>query len=679
MSTARTRASGWPGIVALGAALGNGGCATGASGCNDRGQLGTANATAAGRVVRSPAGDAEGAAGGANADAGPVATGQAPSGYIVVDQFGYRPSAEKIAVLRSPRVGFDAPASYVPGPKVALVEAHAGGYVLEGSPVAWNAGATDASSGDKAWWFDFSSVKTPGDYFVLDEVRGARSDVFAISDGVYRDVLAQAVRMLFYQRAGFAKDARYAGQGWADGASHMAALQDPHCRLYSRPADATTEKDVRGGWFDAGDFNKYTNWGATDVIGLLRAYSENPPAFRDDYGIPESGNGIPDVIDETKVEIDWLLRMQNPDGSVLSIVGEDSASPPSAAKKPSLYGPATTSATLSSAAAFAYASTVLGGVDGRFAKDAERLKAAAVSAWRWAQANPAVVFKNSGKVGAGEQELDAAYDLPMRKLEAAVFLFESTGDAMYRDFFDASYARAHLFTQGNYVDPFSVEVQDTLLEYTRAKGATAAVAQSIKAAYATAMGSQGNFLSLRSNADPYLAYIHDYTWGSNQTKAAQGLVFFDVVTFGVDPSANADARRGAERYVHYLHGVNPMSLVYLSNMGAHGAQKSITRMFHTWFAHGSAKWDAVGVSTYGPPPGYLVGGPNPGYSWDSCCPSGCSGVSCGAAMPSPPAGQPPQKSYRDMNDSWPLDSWSISEPDVGYQVGYIRLLSKFVN
>jgi endoglucanase len=611
-------------------------------------------------------------------DAGRMVAPQPLSANIVVDQFGYRPTAEKIAVVRAPQAGFDAPSSFAPGPNYALVDAHTGHYVLEGPPAAWNGGAIDPSSGDKAWWFDFSSVTLPGDYFVLDEAQSLRSDVFSISDTVYDDVLAQSVRMLFYQRAGFAKAAQFAGVGWADGASHMGPLQDPQCRLYSSPNDATTEKDVHGGWFDAGDENKYTNWGAQDVIQLLRAYSENKAGFHDDYNIPESGNSIPDVIDEIKWELDWLLRMQSGDGSVLSIVGEDSESPPSSAKKPSLYGPANTSAALSSAAVFAYASSVFRSVDPRYAAYADTLKMAAVAAWAWGQANPAVMFQNSGKVGAGEQELDAGYGLPMRKIEAAVYLFELTGDTAYRDVFDANYMQAHLFTQGNYVDPYSIDVQDTLLEYTKASGATASVAQGIKDAYKAAMGGAPNFPSLRANADPYLAYLHDYVWGSNQIKAAQGIVFYDVVAFGIDASSNADAMRGAERYVHYVHGVNPLDLVYLSNMGGHGAAKSITRFFHSWFAHGSPLWDAVGTSVYGPPPGYLVGGPNPAYSWDSCCPSGCSGASCGTSVLSPPHGQPPQKAYKDMNDGWPLDSWSISEPDVGYQANYIRLVSKFV-
>src|SRR5262249_61454653 len=81
-------------------------------------------------------------------------------------------------------------------------------------------------------------------------------------------------------------------------------------------------------WWYAGDFNKYTSWGASDAIELLRAYAESPAAFSDTTNIPESGNGVADLLDEVKWELDWIVRMQQADGSVLSIVGEPSADPP---------------------------------------------------------------------------------------------------------------------------------------------------------------------------------------------------------------------------------------------------------------------------------------------------------------------------------------------------------------
>jgi hypothetical protein len=600
----------------------------------------------------------------------------------VVDQFGYRTADEKIAVIRSPQKGFDSGMSFTPGAKYALVDAHSSAKVHEAAPMPWKGEMTDTSSGDKAWWFDFSTVTTASDYFVLDETQNVRSDVFTIHDAIYRDVLAQAIRMLYYQRDGFAKDAQHAGAAWVDAAAHIG-----QCYLYSDAAK-TLNKDLHGGWWDAGDFNKYTNWGAEDIIELLRAYEDNPAAFFDNYNIPESGNGVPDVLDEVRWELSFLTRMQSADGSVLSVVDEPAAkapsfggSPdtsPSKVTDPCFYGPATTAASYSTAAAFAYASRIFKSVAAAataYPGFADDLATRAAKAWTWAKANPAVYFYNSqNSVAAGEQEVGAA-GLPFKQLEASLYLFQLTGDTMYRTAFDANYTSTTLIGQG-YTDAYHSGENEILLTYAKTTNATAAVAQAITSKFKAAAGSSDNLGSVANSPDPYLAYLNSYTWGSNQIKADQGNLLYDVVTYGVDPT-NPDAVRGAERYIHYVHGVNPLQIVYLSSMGDHGAAKSVTRFFHSWYQKGS-NWDAVGVSMYGPPPGYLTGGPNPGYNWDGCCPGNCSGNSCGSAPPSPPTGQPDQKSYKDFNDNWPLDTWQVTEPDDGYQAKYIRLLSKFV-
>jgi hypothetical protein len=631
----------------------------GASGSSSGGSGGSSSGSGSG-----------GDSGSTGKDAGPIMAPQPLSPFIVVDQFGYRTAAEKIAVLRTPVTGFDKGKSYTPAAKYAVVDAHSGAKALEAAPKAWNGGATDVSSGDKAWWVDFSSVTAVSDYFVLDETANVRSAVFHVGDDAYDDVLTQSTRMYYYQRDGIAKDAKYAGADWADGMAHP---QDTMCGLYS---DGSGARDLHGGWFDAGDQNRYTNWAASDVIELLRAYVENPTPFGDATNIPESGNGVPDLLDEVKWDLDWLVRMQNADGSVLSIAGHQGASPPSTDTSPCKYGPANTSGTLTTAAAFAFASKVFGSVASvgtaypGFASD---LGTRAQNAWTWAVANPSVTFYNSGNVGAGEQEVDDNGRL-QKKMQAAVFLFELTGGATYQSFVDANY-------QGllSSFDPFHMEQLDTALEYTKAAKATASVTSAILSSFKSSVEGSGYLGTLTSNPDPYMASLQAYTWGSNQDKAGQGNMFADVVTFAVDATQNAAAMRAAERYVHYVHGVNPLQLVYLSNMP--GAAKGVTRFFHTWFAHGS-QWDAVGVSKYGPPPGYLVGGPNPGYTWDSCCPSGCgssaNNMMCGTAVLSPPAGQPDQKSYLDFNGNWPLDSWQISEPDDGYQAQWVRLVSKFV-
>ena len=112
---------------------------------------------------------------------------------------------------------------------------------------------------------------------------GYDSVAFSIAANLYKPILIQAVRMLYYQRAGFQKKARYAGVGWADKASHMGPGQDSEARLYSAKSDKTTARDLHGGWYDAGDFNRYTRWSGDYVVGLLHAYHESPSAFTDDF------------------------------------------------------------------------------------------------------------------------------------------------------------------------------------------------------------------------------------------------------------------------------------------------------------------------------------------------------------------------------------------------------------
>lgn len=141
------------------------------------------------------------------------------------------------------------------------------------------------------------------------------------------------------------------------------------------------------------------------------------------------------------------------------------------------------------------------------------------------------------------------------------------------------------------------------------------------------------------------------------------------------------ALEAAEDYIHYFHGVNPLNMVYLTNMGAFGAEKSVSQIYHTWFTHGS-DWDEVGSSLYGPPPGIVPGGPNPNYSVDGCCPSGCGSAAnnakCSSVDLTQVTNQPKQKSFLEFNEGWPLNSWSVTENSMGYQAEYVRLLSKFI-
>jgi endoglucanase len=352
-------------------------------------------------------------------------------------------------------------------------------------------------------------------------------------------------------------------------------------------------------------------------------------------------------------------------------LGVGSASPPSLATDPSVYGPETTNATIRAGIAFAWAARVFADLDASLAAD---LFERAERAWDFAEANPDLVFTNSGKVAAGEQQ-STPEEVKLFQAGLAVALYRAGGDAKYKVFFETNYDQLGLQMLSGYNAAWQLQLTEFYLDYTLMSDADPTVKDTILSAFNSTLESADNLGMLSEKQDPYLAYVADYTWGSNAHKSRTGVLLYDVISFATDAAAAPNARVAAERYIHYLHGVNPLGLVYLSNMGASGAYKSASSFFHTWFADGSERWDEVGVSTYGPAPGFLTGGPNPSYDWDGVCPGNDL---CPAERPTPPYGQPAAKSYADFNTSWPTNSWAVTENSNGYQVYYLRLLSKFV-
>jgi endoglucanase len=604
--------------------------------------------------------------------------------HIKVDQFGYRNTDKKVAVISNPITGYNNTNPFTPGSNYQIRRWSDDGVVYSGTITAWNGGTIDAQSGDKVWWFDYSSVTASGSYYVFDVTNNVRSYQFDISDNVYYNTMKQAFRVFYYQRCGCSKSTPFAQTGWTDAACHIGTLQDFDCRRYNN-TNAATSRDLSGGWHDAGDYNKYVNFAFEPMMDLMLSYKENPVTMGgDNFNIAESGNGIPDILDEVKFELDWLLKMQNAgNGAVLSIVGVmnfGSASPPSADHNQRFYGPPTTSATLTASALFALGAIQFNSI-GQTAY-ANTLQTASIAAWNWASANDSS-FYNAGVIGAGEQET-GTYERFIRKMASSVFLFALTGNSVYKTFFESNYTQMHLMQWG-FAYPFESGAQDMMLYYASLSGANVSTATAIKNAYKNSMKTNNadNLPAYLNKTDAYRAYLsnNNYTWGSNTTKGRQGNMFGNMITYKLDTINNSNYREAALGVLNYFHGVNPTAFCYLTNMGSYGAENSINEIYHSWFGDGSALWDRAGTSVYGPAPGYVPGGPNPGYAVDGCCPSGCSGLNslCNASLVTPPLGQPIQKSYKDWNTSWPQNSWTITEPAIYTQASYLRLISQFLN
>ncbi len=326
------------------------------------------------------------------------------SEQIIVDQFGWRPGDHKVVIFANAIKGQGS--HYEPGKTFEIRRVGDDGVAFSGSVAQWHGGATDDVSGDQTWSGDFSELRSPGQYYVFDPGHHLRSFPFRIEAGVYDEVLKAAMRMYYYQRTGTAIPEKFGGH-WNHALDHMGPTQDRGAKLWKdeKPVPDSPARELSGGWFDAGDFNKYVPFTQTVLWNLLTAYEWNPGAFRDDSNIPESGNGVPDALDEIKYELDWMLKMQNPDGSVLNRDSNPTYAAghadPSTDTQPRYYTQATTWATASFAASIAHGARVFTKFDSVYPGYSKKLQNAAEKAWGFLEAHPTMWPEDGTDHGKG--------------------------------------------------------------------------------------------------------------------------------------------------------------------------------------------------------------------------------------------------------------------------------------
>ncbi len=589
------------------------------------------------------------------------------STHIHVDQFGYQKNAQKVAVLVDPQVGFNASASYSPSATLQVRNVTTNAVVFSGTPIVWNNGQTDVISGDRGWRFDFSSVTTNGTYYVFDPVNNMSSPSFEIEEEPYREVLRAASKMFYYNRCGFVKSGAAAGN-WTDGMSFNNPLQDANCRLISDPNNASLEKNLTGGWFDAGDYNKYVTFAYSTVHNLLTAYQNNPSLFTDNWNWPESGNGIPDILDEVKWEIDWLLKMTNADGSVhikmgSQNYGENTDSPPSVNTDQRFYGPTCSSASIAAASMLAHAAVVFSDYPSLQTYTNQilaRAQACYTKGVSYFNNNNFELNCDDGSIVSGDTDWDVN-DQVRGLLSASIYLYKATSTASYQTFIiNNGYLVSPLLD--NYWSGYELTICDAFLYYSTIVGANTGMQGSIISSATTAVANNWSGYFGMPDAGLYRDSMPNwsYHWGSNSIKCNYGILNATLANKGIGSATNL--KRKAEGMIHSMHGVNPLGLVYLTNMTSFGAEKSVNQIYHNWFADGTI-YDHALTSPKGPPPGYVPGGPNPYFSVQTL---------------TPPYGQPPAKSYLDFNDLWPNNSWEVSEASITYQAAYVRLLTEII-
>ena len=276
---------------------------------------------------------------------------------LKVNQLGYRPASAKTAWLGQ-WLGFAGAADFHrlagrPFQVCRYADGQAAGEpVFTGAIAAGGADETNNLTGESLCALDFSALCAPGRYCVVVPGLG-RSWPFDIDEAVYGDAFYHVARGLYHQRGTIALGApctawvrpevrrpiyrsgflpetdRFYSADYARGtpAEDRIGFRDGQGRPVSLSqftmiqATATTEPFpglTGGGWHDAADFDRRVGHYEC-VWDLLGAYEMFPSRFADgQWNIPESGNGIPDVLDEAAVQVDFFLRTQDAAGGVAS-------------------------------------------------------------------------------------------------------------------------------------------------------------------------------------------------------------------------------------------------------------------------------------------------------------------------------------------------------------------------
>nr|WP_306432874.1 glycoside hydrolase family 9 protein [Streptomyces harenosi] len=463
---------------------------------------------------------------------------------------------------------------------------------------------TDASSGQNVHSIDFGGFRARGTGFTL-VADGESSRPFDIGTAAYQRLSVDAAKFYYTQRSGLAirDDLR---PGYARPAGHVGvAPNQGDTDVPCQPGVCDYRLDVSGGWYDAGDHGKYVVNGGISVWELLSTYERalhartgRPEKFRDgSLAIPESGNKVPDLLDEVRWELDFLLKMQVPDGKPLAGMAHHKIHdenwtglpllPSDDPQKRELHPP-TTAATLNLAAAAAQAARLYKPYDPEFAATA---LTAARKAWAAAQAHPDVYASESDGIGGGaypDRDIDDEF------YWAAAELYLITGEKRFADHvLNSPVHTADIFgpTGFDWARTAAAARLDLATVPNRLPGRD-------KVRQSVVKGADRYLATLK--AHPYgLPYAPDgnvYDWGSSHQVLNNAV----VLATAYDITGGAKYRDGAVQSMDYILGRNALNISYVTGYGDVTAQNQHSR----WYAR------QLDPSLPNPPAGSLSGGPN---------------------------------------------------------------------
>ncbi|MEP6465917.1 MAG: glycoside hydrolase family 9 protein [Parafilimonas sp.] len=503
--------------------------------------------------------------------------------HIRLNQLGFYPGAEKIAVV----INDSADDNFY------IINTYKNDTAFKGNLSLIHQSANSSLTTRIA---NFTAFNKQGEYIVV--AGNQQSYPFNIEKNALHDVAVASLKGFYYIRASMRLEEKYAGK-WARAEGH------PDTVVYVHASAATTQRpegtiiSTPGGWYDAGDYNKYIVNSGISTATLLSAYEDFASYFDTlKTNIPESKDAVPDILNEALYNIRWMLTMQDPnDGGVYhkctNAVFDKMIMPDEATAKRYVVQKST-AATLDFAAVTAQASRIFSNYKKQFPGLADSCLKAAEYAWQWAEKNPAVYY-NQNEMNKQFQPAITTGDYGDRHVNDEFFwsaceLYATTKNEAYYKTINDNISTAFSLPSWNNVSTLGdytlIRKQEYLPEHkadiSALKNKVIAIADNYieninTSAFETVMGENKR----------------DFNWGSNANAANESIVLINAY-FITQSKTNLD----------YILGRNATGYCFVTGIGT----KSTMHPHHR---------PSIADSIAEPVPGLMTGGPNPGMQ-DGC-------------------------------------------------------------
>ncbi len=513
----------------------------------------------------------------------------------------------------------------------------------------------DKDSGDKVHVIDFSGYDQPGRGLVL-EVESDQSAPFNIGTDLYRQMRKDALAYFYHNRSGIEIKEEYVGKPeWARPPGHLSDKKVP-----CAPKTCDYSLNVSGGWYDAGDHGKYVVNGGISVWTIMNMWErakyleKDEPKVAEAFGdnrlrIPERGNRVPDLLDEARWEMEFMLKMQVPEGKPnagmahhkihdenWTALGMVAPTDTQEIRMLRYLRPPSTAATLNLAATAAQAARIFKPYDPAFAK---KCKQAAQVAWNAAAKYSNVYAPKTDTNGGGPYD---DQDVTDEFYWAAAELYITTGKAAYLKYLRKlkhfkslpSLATGEGGGVPNSMTWQQVGALGTISLATVPSGVGAGVVKQLRQQiihqadkYLGLISNQGYRMPLEAATDG------TYPWGSNSF-VLNNMV---ILALAHDFTQQEKYRAAVIDGMNYLLGVNAMGQSYVSGYGTRPLQNPHHRF---WANQVDAKFPKA-------PPGCVSGGPNSGLQDPYVKAAGLKGCK-------------PQKCFIDHIESWSTNEITIN-------------------